>query len=340
MKSSLKLNTQKEKLLRNSAFDSITQFISRAGFEALGLEIIASDCSKRRYFRVADAAGLNMLVLDSSEEMSAVYPFLQVAGIMNEMNLRAPKIYYAEPQNGFILLEDFGPTSLKIAIEANPNTKIKMYDEMVDILVHIANHPTQPNLPDYNHKLLYLELSVFKDWCITEEILGFNPKEIHEELFALFKSEFDYLTSQPKVMTLRDYHVENLMLINDGSIGIIDFQDAVLGHPSYDLVSLLQDARIDVTEEMEKLGIERFLKYTNFDRDAFLKAYYILGLQRGLKIIGIFNRKYLRDGTSLYMPYLPRVVNYCYRCLNSGYLPELKQYFQRHNYLLKAYATN
>lgn len=334
MKSSISLRLEATTKTSSSP-DHVADFITQRGMGDVAVEPVGSDCSLRKYYRVHLTDALPMLVMDSSLEPDTVDPFIKIASIMVDMGLRAPSILYAEPEAGLALIEDFGSQSLKQAILENPTRTEALYRQMVDILLHIANYHNQPSLSPYSSDLLYKELSVFKDWCIPSEY-----EKIGEELFSLFQPYFDFLAMQPQVLTLRDYHVENLLLLQNDSIGIIDFQDAVLGHPAYDLVSLLQDARIYVSETLEKQFIEYFLENSSFNKEDFLRAYYILGLQRGLKVIGIFNRKYLRDGASLYLQYLPRVVEYCHRCLNSSFLQELKHYFTTYDFLLKNHDSN
>lgn len=335
MRSSISLSLQEAKTTTSDSSNHVAEFLARQGIENSAIDPVGSDCSLRKYYRVQSASAQPLLVMDSSLEPDAVAPFIKIASIMTAMGLRAPFIFDAEPETGLLLIEDFGSQSLKQAILENPEHTDTFYSKMVDILLHIAKHRNQPSLLPYSDDLLYRELSVFKDWCIPQE-----HEKIGDELFALFQPHFDFLSTQPQLLTLRDYHVENLLALPDASIGIIDFQDAVLGHPAYDLVSLLQDARIYVSEELENHFIEYFLERSSFHKEDFLKAYYILGLQRGLKVIGIFNRKHLRDGAELYLQYLPRVMEYCHRCLNSGFLPELKNYFATNDFLLNNHGSN
>ena len=234
-------------------------------------------------------------------------PFLHVAEWLNANGLRGPEILREEAEKGWVLTEDFGDTRMKEWIDDHPDDEHDIYSKAIETLVRLHQLPPGPFEP-YDMAVYQREAALFLEWyCLAA---GLNVDEAgwtaawEEALAPLLPRQ------KPGVTVLRDYHAENIMLLEEGSLGgeqgLIDFQDALVGHPAYDLVSLLQDARRDVSAQLEHDMLCRYRAAAD-PGDHFEADYARLGAQRNAKIIGIFTRLYKRDGKPRYLRMIPRV---------------------------------
>ena len=221
--------------------------------------------------------------------------------------MRAPRIYAERPEQGLVLIEDFGTDRMRDWLDDNPRAEEETYARAIDALVELHRHPPGP-FASYDHAVYQREAGLFVEWYCPAMQMAVDE--------AGWRAAWDAVLApmlprqQPGVTVLRDYHAENIMLLAGGGQGLIDFQDALVGHPAYDLVSLLQDARRDVEPALERQMLDRYLaqvqagpEYT----DMFRADYARLGAQRNAKIVGIFARLWLRDGKPRYLPMIPRV---------------------------------
>ena len=282
---------------------------------------LAGDASFRRYFRV-DAGARRAILMDAPPPHEDTGPFIAVARWLAAHGLPAPAIIAADPARGLVLLEDFGDDRLREAIDAAPGDEISLYQPAIDLLVALARHPAGPFAP-YDRATLQREADLFVEWyCpavgIDADIAGYH---------AAWDAVFGHVEAARPVTVLRDYHAENLMLVGpDRSLGLLDFQDALAGHPAYDLVSLLQDARRDVDPSVEAAMLDRYRAATGAGDD-FMHAYHVLGAQRNAKIIGIFTRLWRRDGKPRYPALCPRVWRYLERDLAQPVLAPVAAWF-------------
>lgn len=275
----------------------------------------SSDASFRRYFRIDDANRASFIVMDAPPPQEDVRPFVHVAKVLGDTGVSVPAILEQDVENGFLLLSDLGNTTYLQLL--TPDTAHKLYMDAIEALV-LMQAQSQPDvLPEYDRALLLREMMLFPDWYINKH-LGLT---LNEKQQATLNSIFDLLLAnnlaQPQVYVHRDYHSRNLMVLSQGNPGILDFQDAVFGPITYDLASLLRDAYIQWDEELVLDWVIRYWERArraglpvNPDIDSFYRDFEFMGLQRHLKVLGIFARLYHRDGKDGYLKDLPLVMEY------------------------------
>ena len=276
----------------------------------------SEDASFRRYFRAVFADG-SLIVMDAPPAHEDCRPFVRVAQIFGEAGVNLPRVISQDLERGFLLLSDLGNTTyLEVLNESNADA---LYGDAVDALIRIQLASRPGVLPEYDEALLRREMGLFPEWYLGRH-LGAEPGEkqaaILEQIFScLVKNNL----SQPKVYVHRDYHSRNLML-TDPNPGILDFQDAVCGPITYDLVSLFRDAYIAWEEERVLDWVIRYwekarkagLPVTS-DFAGFYRDFEWMGAQRQLKVVGIFSRLHHRDGKARYLDDIPLVLSYLKR---------------------------
>ncbi len=277
------------------------------------------------------------VLMDAPPEKEDIAPFVSVAQLLDKYQLNSPKIIAEDYNNGFLLLEDFGDNSYNAILSsdatmiATPQAE-EIYKRAIDVLTHLHKYKPAANIPDYNISLLINEVSLLIDWYIKL----FNNIEISEDVFfSLWNKLFVTLDTLPKVLVLRDYHADNLMWLDSKKgfqqVGLLDFQDAVNGSPAYDLVSLLEDARRDISFDFAQKMLDYYLQQNpSTDSEALKKSYAILGAQRNIKILGIFARLALRDHKPKYLQFMPRVWKYLEHDLKHPALSEIKAYMDKY----------
>ena len=295
-------------------------FLDRHGW---GGEIapLSGDASFRRYFRVR-SLGRSAILMDAPPPHEDPRPFLSVAQWLAAHGFAAPTIHAADAEAGLVLLEDFGDARMREAVDASASDILPLYAAATDLLVELARQPAGPFEP-YDRAVLHREAALLVDWYCPA--LGLEVDKAGYT--AAWDAVFDHALAGDPVTVLRDYHAENLMLVGDQrSLGLLDFQDALVGHPAYDLVSLLQDARRDVDPATEAAMLSRYREATGAG-EAFMRAYQVLGAQRNAKIIGIFTRLWKRDGKPRYPTLCPRVWGYLERDLAAPVLAPVTAWF-------------
>ncbi|HEU4968640.1 aminoglycoside phosphotransferase family protein [Sphingomonas sp.] len=300
------------------------EFLARAGWADAEILPLAGDASFRRYFRV-EAPGRHAVLMDAPPPHEDPRPFLTVAEHLIALGLSAPRTLAADLANGLVLLEDFGDARMREVIDAAPEAELRIYSDAVDLLARLHKHRAA-DLPPYDEKEYLREAGVLTEWYAPA--LGLDVDV--DGYGAAWSEALAPLLHDRSVTVLRDYHAENIMLIEgrDGveGLGLLDFQDAAAGHPAYDLVSLLQDARRDVPEALEADMLNRYLEAAR-PAEGFTDAYWLLGAQRNAKIVGVFTRLYKRDGKPRYLSYLPRVWAYLERDLAQPALAPVRAWF-------------
>ncbi|WP_175498548.1 phosphotransferase [Sulfitobacter marinus] len=299
------------------------EFVKAAGWGTARKSLLAGDASNRRYDRLTASDGSTAVFMDAppnkGEEVS---PFVRIAKYLIQNGLSAPRILAQDPENGFLLIEDLGDDLFARLMIQQPDMCRPLYTAATDMLVSL-------------HKAEPLELPICdSDWLVRMTDLVFDLYANNGAGFArfdrLFRPMARLLDHTPRVVILRDFHAENLLWLPErkgiARVGVLDFQDALLGHPAYDLVSILQDARRDVAPEIEAEMIARYIANTRTDANDFQAAYALLGTQRNLRILGIFARLCLRDGKAHYVDFIPRVWGYLQRNLKHPNLAELAQF--------------
>jgi len=286
-------------------------------FPEFELTTASEDASFRRYFRVTRPGG-TLIVMDAPPAKEDLGPYLRVAGMLGEIGVHAPRVLEANTARGFLLLSDLGSTTYLRALEDRGRADA-LYGDAIDALIEIQARgmPHAARLPPYDAKLLRFEMSLFPDWLLGRH-LGVALEAGEASMLA---STMDLLTeaalAQPRVFVHRDYHSRNLMVCPGANPGILDFQDAVHGPISYDLVSLLRDCYIAWPAERVRTWLEHYRRGAarhGLDVAAsetqFARWFDLMCVQRHLKTSGIFCRLWHRDGKPGYLDDIPRTLGY------------------------------
>ena len=303
-------------------------FLARHGWAGAEIRPLAGDASFRRYFRV-HRGDETAVLMDAPPEHEDVGPFLAVAGHLLDRGFHPPRPLGIDRDKGLLLLEDFGDDRVGPLLQREPQREREVYDAAIDILARLAGQPAPPDVPLYDDSVMTREVLLFSEWYLPA--LGIEVDE-QAYLSAWRDAWGDVLriVEANPVLVLRDYHADNLMVLPGRSeLGLLDFQDALAGHPAYDLVSLLQDARRDVAPELEEAMIERYCQRANVaDRDLFRAHYEVLGAQRNTKILGIFTRLWKRDGKPFYPTMHPRIWTYVERNFAHPAVAPVRDWFE------------
>jgi aminoglycoside/choline kinase family phosphotransferase len=303
--------------------DFAPAFLESVGWGEAQILPLAGDASFRRYFRVVEH-DRSAILMDAPPPEEDPRPFLHVARWLTGRGFAAPAILGEDLERGLVLLEDFGDARLRETADAAPESELRLYEAAVDLLIRLHKHEAAPVDP-YDAAVYHREAGLFTEWYCPAVGADVDVAGYVDAWDAAFAPLLDGHTP---VTVLRDYHAENLMLIDGGSetLGLLDFQDALAGHPAYDLVSLLQDARRDVDAALETAMLDRYKRTTGIGDD-FDVAYHVLGAQRNAKIVGIFTRLWQRDGKPRYAGLCPRVWRYLERDLAHPALKPVADWF-------------
>ena len=299
-------------------------FLAQYGLTGAAVTLVAADASFRRYFRVTAPDGRKTVLMDAPPPREDPKPFIDIARYLVGHAFRAPQIFGQDLAQGLVLIEDFGDLQMRQHLDIAPQDADGIYRKAIDALVRLADTPVA-ELPPYDEATYLREVNLLGEWYMPAMGLEFDQNEYE----ALWRAALTPVADTHSVTVLRDYHAENIMLLDGGEQGIIDFQDALIGHPAYDLVSLLQDARRDVSIELERAMLEYYRGAAQPDEN-FDLHYAILGAQRNTKIIGIFTRLWKRDGKDRYLGFLPRMWGLLERDLAHPGLGQLQAWFDRH----------
>ena len=296
-----------------------TEFLRALGWDDGEILPLAGDASFRRYFRVV-APGRSAVLMDAPPPEEDPKPFIDIACWLHERGFGAPEIFGSDLAHGLVLLEDFGDARLRETVDAAPESELRLYEAASDILIQLRDHAAA-DVPAYDASYLHREAALLTDWYCPA--IGIDADV--DGYVAAWEQVIPLALAERPVTVLRDYHAENIMLVERG-LGLLDFQDALAGHPAYDLVSLLQDARRDVHPDLEAALIDRYLRITGAGEE-FVTAYHVLGAQRNAKIVGIFTRLWQRDCKPRYPGLCPRVWRYLNHDLEHPALAPVKAWF-------------
>jgi N-acetylmuramate 1-kinase len=334
--------------------------------EASRLSYLQGDASVRRYARISRAPGAGAILMDWARQPDGpairnglpysriahlaedVRPFVAVAAALRALGLGVPAIYAQDLDRGFLLIEDLGDRVFGHEVETGAADQALLWRTAAETLAALSvvippsilpvGDGTQHRLPEYDRGALSIETELLLDWHWPALHGSPIPADARAEFLSQWGVVFDRLAVLPPAWVLRDYHSPNLLWLPEregiARVGVIDFQDAMRGPPAYDLVSLLQDARVDVAPELEAAVFDHYCaavtaRQTGFDRDAFAFAYAALGAQRNTKILGIFARLAKRDGKPGYLRHVPRLWRYLERDLAHPDLAGLKRWYDR-----------
>ncbi|WP_033075618.1 aminoglycoside phosphotransferase family protein [Sphingopyxis sp. MWB1] len=302
-------------------------FLAAHGWGDARIVPLAGDASFRRYFRVI-GEGRQAVLMDAPPPHEDPRPFVAVAEWLLARGLTAPTILARDLDRGLLLIEDFGDVRLRETLDATPQAESDYYAGITDLLLHLHGQPAMDGLRVHSLEQWLGEVSLFTDWYCP----AFDLKVDEAGFFAAWEEVLKPVDVDglPRVTVLRDYHAENIMLLagREGiaRYGLLDFQDALVGHPAYDLASVLEDARRDVSPAVEAQMLERYIDKSGMG-EAFRTAYWALAAQRNTRILGVFVRLWKRDGKAGYRQYQPRMWGLLERDLMQPGLAPVRAWF-------------
>jgi aminoglycoside/choline kinase family phosphotransferase len=303
------------------------EFLASCGWEGAEILPLAGDASFRRYFRIVQGDRTAVL-MDAPPEHEDVRPFVAVAEWLVSSGLTAPEILARDLDRGLLLLGDFGDWRLREYLDEDPTRERELYALATDVLVHLHRHEPMPGLPPHGLDQWLEELKLFTEWYCPAVGLSVDL-ESYSDAWAKVLEPVARDGLCP-VTVLRDYHAENVMLVKGregvARFGLLDFQDALAGHPAYDLASVLEDARRDVSPEIERLMLDRYIAATG-NAEAFERAYWALAAQRNTRILGVFTRLWKRDNKPHYTQFQPRMWGLLERDLAQPGLEPVREWF-------------
>ncbi len=315
---------------------ALAAFLDESGWGGARLAPLAGDASFRRYYRLG-GDGRRAVLMDAPPPQEDVVPYIAVAQLLRRLGFSAPEVFADDPARGFLLIEDFGDETYTRLLDRGADEPA-LYALAVDTLIELQRAVEargSPDLPPYDAERLLAEAALLVDWYAPASLGEPLSDARRDEYLDLWRALLPQAALPGDTLVLRDYHVDNLMLLRDRpgvqGCGLLDFQDAVWGPPSYDLVSLLEDARRDVPAELRRQMTERYLAaFPALDRAAFLQSAAILAAQRNCKILGIFTRLWKRDGKPRYLVHLPRIWRLLEQELAHPALDPIARWLDRH----------
>jgi aminoglycoside/choline kinase family phosphotransferase len=305
----------------------LDEFLAAHGWSGARVFPIAGDASFRRYFRVIGERG-QCVLMDAPPPHEDPRPFIAIAEWLCSIGLSAPQVLGRDLDRGFLLLSDFGDSRLRETLDSDPQRERELYALATDVLIHLHAHPPMAGLPVHGLSQWLDELSLFTDWYCP-------ALDLQVDVDGYRSAWTEVLTPVANdglgpVTVLRDYHAENVMLIENRNgiahFGLLDFQDALVGHPATDLASVLEDAPRDVPEPLEREMIDRYVAATG-KSEALESAYWRLAAQRNTRILGVFTRLWKRDHKPDYRRFQPRMWRLLERDLARPGLEPVRRWF-------------
>ncbi len=288
------------------------------GLRLVRLEPASADASFRRYFRAWLEDGVTRVVMDAPPDKEDIAPYLKVAALLEGCDVHVPHIHAADGARGLVLLEDLGSEQYLAQLRAGADADV-LYGDALDALlrIQVRGREAARELPPYDRAALEREMALMPEWFCERHL----QLTLDDADRAVLAASFEFLTrealAQPLVFVHRDYHSRNLMRLASRNPGIIDFQDALAGAVAYDLVSLLKDCYIDWPRAQVEHWVSGYRarlagagELAGSSEREFLRWFDLIGLQRHIKVLGIFARLYYRDGKHGYLPDLPRTLEY------------------------------
>lgn len=304
-------------------------FLASAGWGGALIEPLAGDASFRRYFRVLDGERRAVL-MDAPPPHEDPRPFVAVAEWLTGAGFSAPDILARDLEAGLLLLADFGDERLRETLDEAPAREEELYTLATDLLVALHRQPPMAGLKPHGLEEWLAELDLFPDWyapAVGIELDRESYRAAWHQVLAPVAND-----GLGPVTVLRDYHAENIMLVSGRTgfahLGLLDFQDALAGHPAYDLASVLEDARRDVSPAIERAMLDRYRAEAG-QGEAFERAYWVLAAQRNTRILGVFCRLWKRDGKPGYRRFQPRMWGLLERDLAAPGLEPVRDWFDR-----------
>jgi len=328
--------------LRDDVRDTFLEKAISGSFSKIQLP---NDCSPRLYFRVTLADNSSLILMDSDPDLGEdIRPFLALTYELEKQGFTVPKVISVDINKGLALLSDMGDNLFNTHLNSQPADEMRLYKSAVELLVHVQekeiSNPLAFNTDEYHRVFSYgmvqylNELKVFLNWYVKEALGRPVSEAASNEFIAIWRGLLTLLKNDDPVLVLRDFHADNLFwyakATGISTIGLIDYQDALFGHPAYDLVSLLEDARRDVSDNVVTEAMRYYMILTNEkNEELFKRDYAILAAQRNLKILGIFMRMARHLKRDKYLDYLPRVWRYLNNDLKHPALAPVRDWLDR-----------
>ncbi len=296
----------------------------------IDLKPASADASFRQYFRVTNNKdNKTYIVMDAPPEKEDCHPFLLVTDLIRGVGVNAPDVISMDIHQGFLLLDDLG--SKPYLDYLDENNADKLYIDAIDALVKMQT--IDGMLPAYDEQRLQTEMDLFETWYLKRHLGIELDQSLQAKLDSVCKVLIENALEQPQVFVHRDYHSRNLMITDENNPGVIDYQDAVIGPISYDLVSLFKDCYIEWPRERIELWLEQYLARITpaqlIEKDTLIRWFDLMGVQRHLKVLGIFARLNYRDGKTQYLRDLPLTLKYVLdACQSYDELQPLKILFE------------
>jgi aminoglycoside/choline kinase family phosphotransferase len=312
-------------------------FIEKSGWGNAEISFLAGDCSNRTYDRLTRPDKTTAVLMDAYGENEKIQSFVDISALLNRLGCSAPKVLSKDLENRFLLLEDFGDETFTMCLEKDINPDI-LYESATNALVHLHKNfdlTMSPSLPAYDPKTLLEQANVFLEWYFPS-IHGKKASSlIVKEWEIAWHDAFRLIETAPKTIILRDFHVDNLVWLKDRNsiqqCGLLDFQDASIGPQVYDLVSLFEDVRQDVSPTLTKRLLKEYLShFPLLDEESFMAQYYTVGAQRATRIIGVFSRMLLKQNRDHYMRFIPRTWKWLENDLKHDNLLAIRHWFDQY----------
>ncbi len=291
------------------------------------LKPLKNDASKRRYYRFTNN-NKEFLLMDSSLEIDSLKRFIKISKWLKSNHLSSPEIYIKDEKSGILIIEDFGNTKYSILCKKEKEKKKFYYRQAINLLILLSEKKKPSFIKDYNLSILKDELDLYIKWELNIK----KNKKAFKDWNRIWNGLLSNINYEKKAVVLRDFHVDNIFYLRDRNklekIGLIDFQDSLIGHPAYDLVSLIQDVRVFISIKEQNSFYNYYKKYAKINNNQFKYAYLVLGTQRLFKIIGIFKKLAIEDGKIDYLRYLPRTKKLIKYNLKNPIFTELKMWLK------------
>lgn len=315
----------------NDRLQKRSDFITRTGWDDAQSVVVAGDASNRSYDRLTRTNRQTAILMNAPPEKGEdVRPFIKILNVLRTHGLEAPKLLGADDIHGFLLLEDLGDNLYARVCQTDPALENTLYQAAIDVLLQLQTLPAPNNVAPYDLATYLRETDLVTGWYLPGIKGQATLAALQNDFRAVVTAACNAIKPTPPVLVLRDYHAENLLWLPERQgvqkVGLLDFQDALIGHPAYDLVSLLEDARRDTSLALQASMKTYFIEKSGVNPDAFNYAYATIGAQRNLKIIGIFARLSMRDAKPHYVDLIPRVWAHLQHDLSHPSLTGLKQW--------------
>lgn len=318
--------------------DRLNAFLKKARWDDAERRLLAADASFRHYDRLT-RGNESMVLMDAPPPMEDVRPFLKIDQKLEDLGYSAPHVHAQDVDDGFVLLEDFGDSTYTRLLKNGADERA-LYELATDLLIDLNRRDDSETVPAglarYDKDALTREALLFTDWFMPAAFGRETDKTVADDFVLLWEKLFPIANDVPQTLVLRDYHVDNLLLLNDRAgvkaCGLLDFQDALHGAATYDIMSLMEDARRDIDFDLLTAMRDRYIagmgdKFP--DRGAFLASWAVWAAQRHVKVLGIFVRLCVRDGKKRYLQHLPRLWRLLERALEHPALGEMKVWFDK-----------